>query len=805
MLVGREVERRALDALVAGARLGRSGVLLVVGEPGIGKTTLLDYVADQAEEMVVVRVAGAEAERDLPFGALALALAPTADLLERLPAPQAAALRTALALDAGPPPDRFAVGAATLGVLTRRAEQRPLAILLDDAHHLDRPSAEALVFAARRLLADPILVVAALRDSEPSPLLGADLPMLALGGLDEADTADLLRSADAAPGTPDRAASVHRATGGNPLAIVELARGWAGSGSGAGGFDAPGLGPPALEPLPVPAALAEGFVRRAEAVGPSATTLLALVEAAAGDVQVVLVGASALGLDPGLLARVEAAALVRTAVDRVAFTHPLVGSSAYASLTSERRRKVHAAILAALPQHDAVRRAWHGAAAALGPDAAAADALEEVGADARRRGAYAVGASALERAALLTPDAHRRADRGLSAAAAAFDAGDAAWATRLLDAALVGEVSAATRTQGGALRGAITTRNGALDEAWAILVATAREVADTDPDRALHLVAEATNVAFYLADGEVFRESQRLAESLLEKGVSGSAAGVGRLAVGIAQVMDGRDGSRQIREGVRLLGGEEARPTDEFDAVWLTFGALFLREEGGTRRLLRAVEEARAETSVGALPHLLFHLARDKATTDRWTAAESDYAEAVALAEELGQSTEEAVSLAGLAWLEARRGEEELSRNHAARAIVLADSRRVTIARIWAGFALGDLELAAGRVVEARDRYAALVAVLESTHIRDVDLSPAPELAEVLLRTGDAEQAAVVAAAHRSRAEAKGLPWSLARAHRTAGLLARDADLDEVFGAALALHAETPDRFETARTQLGYG
>ena len=222
--MGREAERRALDALVAGARLGRSGVLLLVGEPGIGKTTLLDYVASRAEGMYVVRVAGAEAERDLPFGALALAMGTATADLDELPAPQAAALRTALALDTGPPPDRFAVGAATLGVMTRRAERQPLAILLDDAHHLDRPSAEALVFAARRLVADPILVVAALREGEPSPLRAADLPVLAITGLDQAGTADLLRSADTAPGASDRAAWVHRATGGNPLAIVELAR-----------------------------------------------------------------------------------------------------------------------------------------------------------------------------------------------------------------------------------------------------------------------------------------------------------------------------------------------------------------------------------------------------------------------------------------------------------------------------------------------------------------------------------------------------------------------------------------------------
>jgi len=793
VLVGREAERRVLDGLVAGARLGRSGVLLVVGEPGIGKTTLLDYVASQAGEMTVVRVAGAEAERDLPFGALGLALGPTLADLDLLPAPQATALRTALALDAGAPPDRFAVGAATLGMLTRRAEQRPLALILDDAHHLDRPSAEALVFAARRLVADPILVVAAMRDGLPSPLRAADLPELALAGLDEPGTAALLRTQSTGAAALDRAAWVHRATGGNPLAIVELARG------------STGFAGPVPDPVPVPSALAEGFVRRAEAVGPEATTLLALVEAAAGDVRVVLAGALVLGIESTVLAGVEAAGLVRTTADRVTFTHPLVGSSAYASLTSDRQREVHAAVVTALPRNDTVRRAWHGAAAALGPDAEAAAGLEEVGADAQRRGAYAVAASALERAAQLTGNDELRGERAVSGAAAAFDAGDAAWAKRLLDDTEARGLSAPTRTRVSALRAAIATRSGSLAEAWTTLVTAARAAADTDPDRAVQLAADTVDVSFYLADGDIARQSQRLVESLLTPGLSDRAAGIGRLAVGMAQVLDGQDGSESLREGARLLGGTDGRPADGLEAHWLILAPMFLRDEGASRLLLRAVDEARARASVGALPHLLYHLARDEATTDRWSAAESDYSEALALAEELGQSTDQAMALAGLAWLEARRGDEAASRDHAARAGALADARQVVIAGIWAAFALGDVELAAGRMAEALDRYASLVSLIASARIRDVDVSPAPELAEVMLRLGDRGGAAAVVAEHRRQAEAKGRPWSLARAWRGMGLLAEDDDLDRPFRTALAFHAETPDRFETARTQLAYG
>jgi DNA-binding CsgD family transcriptional regulator len=557
--------------------------------------------------------------------------------------------------------------------------------------------------------------------------------------------------------------------------------------------------------VPVPAALAEGFLRRARAVGPSATTLLALVEAAAGDLRVVLSAAAVLRLEPGLLTRLEGAALLSTSGDRIAFTHPLVGSSAYASLTPDRRRQVHSAVVASLPASDVTRRAWHAAAAVLGPDVEAAGALEAVGVDARRRGAYAVAASALERAAQLTDDGSVRADRGVAAAAAAFDAGDSGWALRLLDAAMTEDVSATTRSRAGALRGAITTRSGSLGEAWTTLMAAAREVADSDPDQALHLVADAVGVAFYLANGDVALESQQLAESLLDRGVDRNAAAIGRLAVGMAQVLGGRDGSAQLREGARLLSGEAPTETREFDSAWLALGALFLRDDGSTRRLLHAVEEARADTSVGALPHLLFHLARDEATTERWAAAESDYTEAASLAEELGQSTEAAIALAGLAWLEARRGKEDASREHAARAAAIAEPRQIMIARIWAGFALGDVELGAGRMDQALDRYASVVTLLKTTGIRDVDLSPAPELAEALLRAGDTEQATAVAAEYRIRAEAKGAPWALARAWRTVALLAPEDDVDAAFEQALCHHAQTLDVFETARTHLAYG
>ena len=502
--------------------------------------------------MYVVRVAGAEAERDLPFGALALAMGTATADLDELPAPQAAALRTALALDTGPPPDRFAVGAATLGVMTRRAERQPLAILLDDAHHLDRPSAEALVFAARRLVADPILVVAALREGEPSPLRAADLPVLAITGLDQAGTADLLRSADTAPwcfrpggvrsigrpagtrwpssSSPARRPSRRPGRQGRTRWHPSLCRRRSRRGS-SGARGRSGRRPPRCSRW---SRRRRGTCAWSSAARWSSTST------------------------PGALPLTESAGLVRTD-GRPGRLHAPAGRfvgvrqpDAGPAPGGPRRGRPRAA-----PARDGTAGV---ARRGRGPGAGrpAADALEIVGSEARGRGAYAVGASALERAARLTDDAVRRADRGVAAAAAAFDAGDTAWALRLLDEATAGPAPPGTRSRAGALRGAITTRSGALDEAWAILVAAAREVAETDPSRALHLVAEAVDVAFYLADGDVARESQRLAESLLDRGVGGSAAAIGRFAVGMAQVLDGQDGSVSLREGFALLGGEDA-------------------------------------------------------------------------------------------------------------------------------------------------------------------------------------------------------------------------------------------------------
>jgi DNA-binding CsgD family transcriptional regulator len=235
-------------------------------------------------------------------------------------------------------------------------------------------------------------------------------------------------------------------------------------------------------------------------------------------------------------------------------------------------------------------------------------------------------------------------------------------------------------------------------------------------------------------------------------------------------------------------------------------GPLFLRDSTSGRGLVRqAVEDQRARAAVGTLPHLLFHIARDGAASDHWAGAAADYTEAIDLARELGQTTELAVSLSGLAWLEARAGEEEACRAHAAEALTISAAHRNNLGTAWSTYALGDLELSLGDADRAVARFEQLTAFLDEIGFADVDLSPAPELVEALLRLGRIEEALSLAASYADRAHAKGAPWAAARAHRLQGMVDASDRIDEHFRTALDLHAQTLDVYERARTQLLYG
>jgi DNA-binding CsgD family transcriptional regulator len=807
VFLGRDAERSAVDTLLAAARVGEGGALVITGEPGIGKTALLDYTADTAagSGCRLLRMRGTEAERDLPFAGLGQLLAPLINLAPVLPAPQATAIEVALALREGPPPHRFAVAAGTLGLVGRAAEDGPVGIVVDDGHLVDPASADALAFAARRVGADPVFIAVAARDGTGSPWIGSGLPRLELGALGRDATEELARVTAGHrldPAVSDRLLEV---AAGNPLAVRELA---------AHPELLDGVSP--VVPPPVTDVLVEAFTRRAGAlVGPALDVLL-LVAVAEGDLAVAARATDAAGLDLEELERIEGLGLLRSgARGRAEFVHPLARAAVYMLAEPAARRRAHALVAEALPASQPDRRAWHGAAAVLGTDEGAARQLVEVGRRASARSAHAVAATAFERAAHLSPGPGDAARRFLTAGEAAWFAGDDSRAIGLLDQARQQDLGRLERYRLESLLGLVALRRGALREARDRLLAAAAEVASVAPGDAALMYAEAVDVCFYLLDVTGVLRAAAAVRALLEDDdlvLPLTARGVGWIAVGMARTLTGDPPSGPLQRGVEILAdlGAAQRPEDAGVVVqsgWDVLGPLFLRDsETGRDLVRRAVERRRAALSVGSLPHLLFHVARDDAVSDRWTSAAAGYGEAISLARELGQVLELAASLGGLAWLTARQGDAGRARALANEALSLAREQDFRIVEAWCRFALAELELSLGDVGSAASGLAELAGWLEELGVRDPDLSPVPELVEALYMMGRRAEALQTAEAFLINAEHKGRPWSLARAARVRGILAADPEQrDMCFDAAAALHTATLDRFEAARTLLVRG
>jgi len=407
-LMDRRAERDALGGLVDAVRSGESRALVVRGDPGVGKTVLVDHLAGRASGSGcrVARAPGVQSEMELAFAGLHQLCAPMLGHLDGIPGPQQDALRTAFGLAAGPPPDRFFVGLAVLSLLSEVATERPLICVIDDEQWLDRASAQALGFVARRLAADPVGLVFAAR--EPGSEL-AGLPELEVDGLRDDDARALLASALAGPLDARVRDLIIAETRGNPLALLELPRGLTPA-ELAGGFGLPGA-------TPLAGRIEDSFARQLDALPEQARRLL-LVAAAdpSGDRPLVWRAASRLGISvreagPAVEARlVEFGASVR-------FRHPLVRSAAYRSASLSERQQVHAALAEVTdPIADPDRRAWHRAQAAAGPDEDVAAELERSAGRAQARGGMAAAAAFLERSVLLTADPARHAERVLAAA-----------------------------------------------------------------------------------------------------------------------------------------------------------------------------------------------------------------------------------------------------------------------------------------------------------------------------------------------------------------------------------------------------
>ena len=433
---------------------------MVRGEPGVGKSALLDYLAGRAAGCRVVRAAGVESEMELAFAGLHQLLAPVLDRIDRLPGPQREALRTAFGLSAGPVPDRFLVGLAVLGLVSEVAGERPLVCVVDDEQWLDRASVQALGFAARRLAADPVGLVFAAR------VTGAELaglPELAVEGLGEEDARALLDSALTGPVDARVRDLIVAETRGNPLALLELPRGVAPA-ELAGGFGLPEAGP-------LPGRIEDSFRRQLEGLPEQTRRLLALAAAdPSGDPLLVWRAAGRLGIPVAAAAPAVGAGLVQFGA-RVRFRHPLARSAAYRSAPVQQRQQMHAALAEVTdPAADPDRRAWHRAQAAPGRTRTSRPSWSAQPGRAQDRGGLAAAAAFLERAALLTPEPGRRAQRLLAAARAKREAGELDAALGLLVAAEAGPLDALQAAKVERLRGQIADDQGRGSDAARLLL-----------------------------------------------------------------------------------------------------------------------------------------------------------------------------------------------------------------------------------------------------------------------------------------------------------------------------------------------
>ncbi len=617
-LLDRVSELASLEGVLGAVRDGLSGVLVLRGEAGIGKTALLDRAAGQAGDMQVARVAGVQAEMGMGFAGLHQLLVPFLDGLQELPAPQRQALGSAFGLVDGPPPDRFLVGLAALTLLTDAAAERPVLCLVDDAQWLDQVSVEVLGFIARRLYADRVGMLFTLREGEGQATALAGLPERVLGGLPGEAAAELLAVSAAAPVDGQVSAQIVAGTAGNPLALVELA----------GDLTPAELsGAVALSwPLRFGGRLEELYLARVRAL-PADTRMMLLVAAAdpSGDPSLVAKVAGKLSIDADAGEAARTGRLVSWQ-PRVRFRHPLIRSAAYYAAPAALRRRAHAALAAVTdPDGDPDRRAWHLAEAAAGPDEQVAAALEHSAGRAQARGGLAAAAAFLERAAELTPDPARRAGRALAAAQVNVRAGAFGKARDLLAAAEAGPLDEFQGARADLLRGQIAFASGLGSDAPPLLLKAAKRLEPLDLDLARQTYVDAWQAAFlagHLAGAGDLLEVSHAARALpppthpprlVDLALDGFALLVAEGPAAAAPV---------LRQATRAFASPGIPAEEILRWSWVaTVADEALWDDGGWRVSVRQVQLAREAGALDQLPILLNRMAVDAVWSGDFTAA----------------------------------------------------------------------------------------------------------------------------------------------------------------------------------------
>jgi DNA-binding CsgD family transcriptional regulator len=794
-LYGRDAERSRIGALLDGARESRSGVLVIRGEAGVGKSALLQDARERASGMQVLSGGGIESEAQLPFAALHHFVRPIVGYVETLPEPQSRALRAALGLEAGAG-DRFLVSLAVLSLLAEAAERRPLLCLVDDAQWLDDASADALVFVARRLEAEGIVMLFTAREREVRRFRASGLPELQLGGLDAAAAALLDRDADV-PLSPEARERLVEGTGGNPLALLELPL--ALSEAQLGGAE------PLLTPLPVSARVERAFLARVRGL-PNETQTLLLVAAAddTGELATVLRAAAQLGVGAAALDAAEQAGLAHPREPTLEFHHPLVRSAVYQSAPLSKRQAAHRALAHVLDgEVDADRRAWHRAAGSVEPDPEVVDELEQAAERARRRSGFAAASLAFERAAALTVDEQQRARQLTDAAENAWVAGRLERARMLLERARPLASEPIQRADLDRYRGLIEMTGGVPADAHQLLFRAAAEVAPLDGDRALQLLNLASIATLYAGDGDVAIAIAELAPKLEVEETPLSRMLV-QLLIGLGAhfELDFDRAAASLRSALAFEEQLRGAALGEHPVAVLFAGraAFFLGDDDRAHELHQeAAARARDNGALGLLTQILPRLAHAELRVGHPASASANAAEGLRLAREMGQYDLIAYGLAAQALIAAHGGAEDECRSLAAEARELASAHHFAFVTELVEWAMTLLELGLGRAEEAlqRAREISTTAVAFWVGLDRI---------EAAVRVGEPETARDWLATFELWAESGGASWARAVALHAHALLSQDEqEVERLFQTALAVHAEARRPFERARTELAYG
>jgi DNA-binding CsgD family transcriptional regulator len=795
VFVGRNQEFSQLDGLLAEACRGQSGVLVMRGEPGIGKTKLLEAVVSSAADWRVLRTVGVESEAELAFAALQQLCRPSLERLDHLPEPQRNALGAAFGLVAGIAPQTFLVGLATLSLLSATASDLPVLCVVDDAQWLDRESAQILAFVARRLATDPIVMLFASRNDNDEL---AGLPELVLPGLADEAAGRLLSSVLDGPVDPRIRTRILEETRGNPLALLELPRGLT-TEELAVGFGVP------VE-LPLPRRIEETFGRRIQQL-PLDSQRLLLIAAAdqLGHAAKVWRAAGTLGISAEAIQPAEVAGLLNIDT-RIRFRHPLVRSAVYRGASGRERQIAHRALAdASDPVGEPDRRAWHLAAATDEPDDVVADELERSAGRAHERGGLVAAATFLERSAQLTPSPERQALRRLLAAGAYLQAGTVDRAQELLDLTAGHHLDPAAGAQAMRLEGELRLHQGQGGETPSLLLGAAMALRELDPRLASETMMEALEAAMWAAHlttgttvGDVAeavrnwfdREQDMTTASLLLRGFCDRLSG-GYLTAVEWWRRAAHVGAQDVEGGTRLhlLG-----------MLWTAMGDMLDFESmlsiGRDR-----TRQAREQGALAQLPDALVCLAYPELLAGHIEAAEGSNAEAIEIGGATGlpqfSGANAIVSLSILVW----RGHESEAKG-LAEAIMNAGRAggRGFVIRL-VDYLLTTLELGYGRYEEAR-LHALKVFEADPFCIGSLVLA---DLVEAAWRSNDPENADRALARLSERARAGGTTWGLGLLARSRALLAPKQEAEALYHDALDKLGASGVATDLARARLLYG